>query len=373
MKQHILFIIDGLPGGGAERVVLRLSQGLVQAGYDVTLLALSAVRDYDIPDGVDYQVCEDTYRGLFRRQTEIKRRAAKMDTLLSSLFVRKGIPALVVSNLHKTDRIVVQSRVLTGLNVWFCLHGMYSASYLGNKTGLRRALKQAKIRKVYDGRNIIGVSDAVCRDVCDTVGVKPARCVTIYNPFDVTDIQRQASAENPYQGQDYMIHLGRFHEVKRQDRLLAAFALADLPCKLLLAGQGSPAATQALKMQATASGLENRVEFIGFQTNPMPLIRGAKAVLLSSDNEGLPTVLIESLMCDTPVVSTQCPGGVSEIMVGELENYLSALTPESLAEKIRLVYESPPVITPAMYQKFEQQTIIRQYCDLIQPVPGKNV
>ena len=44
-----------------------------------------------------------------------------------------------------------------------------------------------------------------------------------------------------------MVHLGRFHEVKRQDRLLTAFALANLPCKLLLAGQGSQSATQTLK------------------------------------------------------------------------------------------------------------------------------
>ena len=57
-------------------------------------------------------------------------------------------------------------------------------------------------------------------------------------------------------------------------------------------------------------------------------------------------------------------------MTGELAAYLSDMTPVSLAEKIRLVYEHPPVITPEMYQKFEQQTIVSQYCDLIQPVPS---
>ncbi|MEM8059592.1 glycosyltransferase [Morganella morganii] len=370
MKQHILFIIDGLPGGGAERVVLSLSHGLVLAGYDVTLLSLSNTRDYDIPEGVDYQVSADTYRGLFRRQTEIRRRAGKMDTFLSGLFARKGKPALVVSNLHKTDRIVAASQVLAGLNVWFCLHGMFSASYLGNKTGLRRRVKQAKIRSVYNGRNIIGVSGAVCRDLCENVGVTPQQCVTIYNPFDVADIQRQSLKDNPYQGQDYMVHLGRFHEVKRQDRLLTAFALANLPCKLLLAGQGSESFTQTLKSQVAELGLEDRVEFIGFQSKPMPIIRGAKAVVLSSDSEGLSSVLIESLICGTPVVSTRCPGGISEIMTGELTAYLSDLTPVSLAEKIRLVYEHPPEITPEMYHKFEQQTIVSQYCDLIQPVPS---
>lgn len=370
MKQHILFIIDGLPGGGAERVVLSLSHGLVLAGYDVTLLSLSNTRDYDIPEGVDYQVSADTYRGLFHRQTEIRRRAGKMDTFLSDLFTRKGKPVLVVSNLHKTDRIVAVSQALTGLNVWFCLHGMFSASYLGNKTGLRRRLKQEKIRRVYNGRNIIGVSGAVCRDLCENVGVTPQQCVTIYNPFDVADIQYQSQKDNPYQGQDYMVHLGRFHEVKRQDRLLTAFALANLPCKLLLAGQGSESATQTLKNQVAELGLEERVEFIGFQSKPMPIIRGAKAVVLSSDSEGLSSVLIESLICGTPVVSTHCPGGIGEIMTGELAAYLSDMTPVSLAEKIRLVYEHPPVITPEMYQKFEQQTIVSQYCDLIQPVPS---
>ncbi|MCU6406060.1 glycosyltransferase, partial [Enterobacter quasiroggenkampii] len=112
----------------------------------------------------------------------------------------------------------------------------------------------------------------------------------IYNPFDVADIQYQSQKDNPYQGQDYIIHLGRFHEVKRQDRLLAAFALAKLPCKLLLAGQGSEHATQTLKEQVTELGLEGRVEFIGFQSKPMPIIRGAKAVVLSSDSEGLSSV-----------------------------------------------------------------------------------
>ncbi|WP_345739622.1 glycosyltransferase [Morganella morganii] len=51
-------------------------------------------------------------------------------------------------------------------------------------------------------------------------------------------------------------------------------------------------------------GLVVRVEFIGFQSKTMPIIRGAKAVVLSSDSEGLSSVLIESMICSRPVVST---------------------------------------------------------------------
>ncbi len=49
----------------------------------------------------------------FIDKQELKRRANSMDkTLRIALFARKGIPALIVSNLHKTDRIVALSKQL---------------------------------------------------------------------------------------------------------------------------------------------------------------------------------------------------------------------------------------------------------------------
>ena len=57
--------------------------------------------------------------------------------------------------------------------------------------------------------------------------------------------------------------------------------------------------------------------------------------MLSSDYEGLPTVLIEALACGTPVVSTNCPHGPDEIMTGALSEYLvPKREPEQLANKI---------------------------------------
>ncbi|MGC6643382.1 glycosyltransferase, partial [Escherichia coli] len=80
----------------------------------------------------------DSYHGLFYRQTELKRRANSMDKTLQALFARKGIPALIVSNLHKTDRIVALSKQLADKNIWYCIHGIFSQSYLGNKKGFSR-------------------------------------------------------------------------------------------------------------------------------------------------------------------------------------------------------------------------------------------
>jgi hypothetical protein len=52
-------IIDGLPGGGAEKTVLTLSRGLIEMGHQVSL-SPRKVCDYAIPEGIDYQVVQDT-------------------------------------------------------------------------------------------------------------------------------------------------------------------------------------------------------------------------------------------------------------------------------------------------------------------------
>lgn len=364
MTGHILFIIDGLPGGGAEMVTLRLCEGLEKRGYDITLLSLNEQCDFAIPENIEYIVSTDNYRGPFYRQLELSRRAKQMDKVLAPLFARKGQPSLILSNLHKTDRIVIRSQELAGKNVWFCIHGMFSHSYLGNKSGYKRKLKYNKIRHVYNGRNIISVSNAVGEDLEQQLDIHPAKRITIYNPFNINQLRERSQQKNPYAEMDYFLHVGRFHEVKRQDRLLEAFALADLPCKLLIAGQGSSEQTEKLKLKISTLNLNDKVELIGFIANPLPIIRGAKAVAMSSDNEGLPTVLIEALICGTPIVSTACPGGVNEIMTGELVRYKSELTSESLAEKMKLVYNEPPQINDEMIRKFDLETILDQYLSL---------
>ncbi|MDC9596834.1 glycosyltransferase [Xenorhabdus anantnagensis] len=365
MKGHILFIIDGLSGGGAENVTIRLCSGLQQKGFDITLLSLSDKCEYPLPEHVELIIDADAYRGPFRRQTEIVRRSQSMDRVLAKVFLQKGTPVLVISNLHKTDRIVAKSKILADLNIWFCIHGVFSKSYLENKNGLSRWIKKWKIQRVYKNRNLICVSDAVGLDLKENLSLIPKKMVTIYNPFNLTEIKKRSLEISSYSNENYFLHLGRFHSVKRHDRLLDAFAKAELPCKLLIAGQGDDGMTKAIKKKIEELQLQSKVFLIGFLANPLPVIRGAKAVVLSSDSEGLGNVLIEALICHTPIISTNCPGGVSEIMVGELEQYKSELTSDSLAEKMRLVYQIPPVITEDMYKKFDLEVVLGKYLALI--------
>ncbi|SEK88970.1 Glycosyltransferase involved in cell wall bisynthesis [Kosakonia sacchari] len=334
---RILMIIDGLPGGGAEKTVLTLSSGLVEMGHQVSLFSLRKVCDYPIPEGVDFQVIQDKCKKPWRKLTEIPRRAKLLDDAITTA-ERSGKFDIIFSHLHKTDRIVAHSRALDRDKVWFCIHGMFSFSYLCHRRGFSRWFKHLKIRHTYENRNVVAVSSAVLHDLTDTLAIPLRRSEVIHNPFDIEAIQELAEQPFEMQGQDYLIHVGRFHEHKRHDRLLRAYALSKIEAPLVMMGNGSEAKIAQLKALAGSLGIADRVVFRSFVPNPYPWIKGARLLVLSSDCEGFGNVLVEAIICQTPPVSTNCPGGPAEILTGPLARGLSGLSDESLAKTLSDMY-----------------------------------
>lgn len=360
---RVLFIIDGLPGGGAEKVVLTLAENFLREGDSVSLFSLRDVCHYPLPEGLDYRVIKDPCHAPWRKLTELSRRAAQLDKAVNEAEVSAPF-GLVLSNLHKTDRIVAQSKALKHHNLWFCLHGVFSTSYLGHRKGFSRWLKQQKVKRVYQQRNIVCVSDAVGRDLIEEFAVQPNQLRTIYNPFDFSSIRHCADEPCEMAGQDYIIHVGRFHPGKRHDRLLKAYAESGILAPLLLLGQGKPDQESKLKSLAVELNIADRVIFKGFQANPWTWIKHARLLVVSSDSEGFGNVLVEALLLGTPVVSTRCPGGPIEIMTGSLVRGLSNLNSHALAQVMKEIYENPPAIKSNSLQRFSVQNICSLYRQL---------
>ncbi|UQY44022.1 glycosyltransferase [Erwinia sp. PK3-005] len=359
-------IIDGLPGGGAEKVVLTLAKGLLSLGHQVSLFSLRSVCDYPLPAGLDYQVIEDGCRKPWRKITELQRRARLLDRAIVKSEQQNGAFDLVISHLHKTDRIVSRCRHLDPAKTWYCLHGVFSASYLARRKGFSRWLKVHKTRRVYQNRNIIGVSQFVINDLKQHYGIKPAKEAVIYNPFDVDYILQQSQEACELAGQDYLLHVGRFHATKRHDRLLQAYAHSGVQAPLVLIGQGNDARIAELKQLAEQLGIADRVIFKGFTHNPYAWINHARMLIVSSDSEGFGNVLVEALLCQTSVVSTRCPGGPESILQGELARGLAEMTSESLAERIRDIYYQPLKLQQLDLSVYHVETICQRYLALIE-------
>jgi glycosyltransferase involved in cell wall biosynthesis len=356
-------IIDGLPGGGAEKTVLTLSKGLVGMGHQVSVFSLRRVCDYEIPEGVDYQVILDTCKKPWRKLTELTRRAALLDSAVQEA-QKKGNFDLIFSHLHKTDRIVAHTKYIPREKLWYCVHGMFSFSYLQHRHGFSRWLKRKKIQSVYQNSNVVAVSQAVLNDIRSGFGITLSKGTVIHNPFDIDGIHLRAKEPCEMAGQDYLIHVGRFHEHKRHDRLISAYALSGIQAPLVLMGNGSSARIAELKSIASAEGVTDRVIVKAFAPNPYPWIANARMLVLSSDCEGFGNVLVEALICQTPVVSTNCPGGPTEILTGELARGLSGMSAQELADTMLDIYNNPPNIDTTTIESYSIGAICQQYLSL---------
>ncbi|MGL5988374.1 glycosyltransferase [Cetobacterium sp.] len=60
--------------------------------------------------------------------------------------------------------------------------------------------------------------------------------------------------------------------------------------------------------------LKKEVLLLGERKNPFPFLKNAELFLHTSGGEGLPTVFVESMLCNTPVIAYDCPTGPREIL-----------------------------------------------------------
>ncbi len=118
------------------------------------------------------------------------------------------------------------------------------------------------------------------------------------------------------EGEHLVLVSGRLEEVKRIDRAIRAVSLlasAGCTCKLMIVGEGTERG--ALEELAKQVGLSDRVLFLGRRLHrEMPdLYNAADALLLTSEREGTPMVILEALASGTPVVATPV-GGVPDLI-----------------------------------------------------------
>ncbi len=355
---RVLFVVDGLAGGGAERSVLRLSAEMAERGHDVTIATLRDEKAYALPEAVTLVPCYDTSPRRLRKIGEVRRRARILDGALRD----RGPWDLVVSTLFTTDRIVRASD-LAG-QAWYRVPNPLSVEQLRPVSGFKKWRRQARLRRIYDGRKVIAISAGVGRDLVDGLGVRPSRLEVIHNPFDVETVRRLSEDPCPLAGRDYVVCVGRFSRQKCHDRLFGAFARARYDGRLVVIGTGTGEQIISVAEAARARGVFDRCDFVGFKQNPYPYIKHARALVLSSDFEGFGNVIVESLICGTPVAATRCPHGPEEILTGDLAAGLSDLTEESLAEAIDRVVSSPPAIVDEHLEPFRVQTIANRYLAL---------
>lgn len=172
---------------------------------------------------------------------------------------------------------------------------------------------------------LVAVSDALRSSISSKLLLNSSKVHCIANAVVSDELYKSSIQEiSTTLPKNYFVAVGRLVHEKGFDLLLSAYKKAleiepELP-PLFIVGEGIE--RQNLKAQATRDGIASNVTFLGFQQNPYPLIKNASAFLLSSRHEGMPTVIVEALALDTPVIAFNCPTGPSELIIDGLNGRL---------------------------------------------------
>ena len=359
--KNILFIIDSLGAGGAEKAVLTLARKMAYLGHKVSVITADNIVEYDIDFDVSIYTLD--FKKLKWKATYNKY-GKRLKSLVNKLESKHGRFNLITSHLQKAHRLTAIAKIP---NVYYCIHSTISQASLSGRTGVRLFLKRHKLKSLLDKKDIITVSTGIQHDLIHNVRIKPKSIITIYNPLDFDSIRKLAQEPNPFENENYIIHVGRLTESKRHDILLKAYAKSNIKYKLLLLGDGP--LKENIRKQASDLGIDDKVIFAGFHQNPYPIIKNAKLYIASSDYEGFLIALVEALVLSVPAISTNCPHGPGEILVNPLsKNLVPVGNYEAIAEKIEEILgnreKAVNAISKASLERFDVKNIADKYINL---------
>lgn len=346
------FVITNLAGGGAERAVLTIAERLSRRGHQVCLVLLEEREDYSIPPDISLHVVGHLSKG-----TLGKRFAARRLRLLMQQLAKSAPFDLIVSALPFANEVSILANLP---HLWCRVDNTLSIEIERlAATRPRKAERRSKrYCRLYRERSMIAVSQGVADDLQTSFGLDKSRIRCIYNPFDLSTIRKQAREPASMPTPRYVVHAGRFVPQKRHDVLLDAWAQIETSHHLVLLTHPDP----RLDEMIGSRNLVERVIVAGFQKNPYALISGADLLILSSDHEGLPSVIIEALTLDVPVVSTDCPSGPREILGDALPECLVPVNnATALANAIRQALLTPPDISRIDLTRFDIDSIAASY------------
>lgn len=308
MKKTISILMPDLRGGGAERVAVNLANGFLLRGYSVEMVLLRVTGEFLRELHPQIRVVNLHANRLRSSIFPLIRylRKARPDALLASMWPLSVIAPFALIAARVSTRVVVAE------------HTTWSRSELLHRFTLGRRMRISMNLFLPRTDGVVAVSHGAADDLAQFANIDRKLITVIYNPVVGKEKPSLSGPQSPagwWSGPHRrVLAVGTLKPIKDYANLLNAFAILrqQINARLLILGEGM--CRNALEIQAQELGIADSVFMPGFVTDASPYYRHADLHVLSSEGEGLPTVIIEALASGTPVVSTNCRSGPSEIL-----------------------------------------------------------
>lgn len=337
----VLFFIDSLGGGGAERVVSVLSARLAKKGYDMDVVMLyNRPVMYHIPDGINLIYAEDmpvttTYGRVVRRAFECWNffRGRLYIPALRRLGC-KNYPKWNETAFYFYARYAMPYREFLKKNpgstaFGFLIRSNISLLMAARGTGVRTVFCERNNPVRPDmPRNILSLRDRLCRR-CDGAVFQTEEERAYYKrlsgPAAVIPNPLKEGLPAPYEGERRreIVNFCRLNKQKNIPLLIEAFTMLrrDHPeYTVRIYGRGEEKENLIALVQA--KHLEQCVFFEDFAPDVHERIKDSAMYVCTSDFEGLSNSMLEAMAIGLPCVCTDCAGGGAGMMIRDHENGL---------------------------------------------------
>jgi glycosyltransferase involved in cell wall biosynthesis len=365
--KHIAVFAPDMAGGGAERAALQLAAGLADRANNVDLVLAKAKGPLlgDIPATV--------------RLVDLGARRVLTSVPHLARYLRQERPDAIASVLdHANIAALLARRLARSPAKTVVIEQNQLSENASNGSTLIDRLMPRLANRFYPWSDAVVAVSAGVRD--DLVGLLPNvprdRFRVIYNPIVTDELLAKAEApvDHPFftTGEPVFVAVGRFREQKDFPTLIKAFGAvraAGRQAKLLILGEGTERGR--LERLVTEMELSEDVSMPGFLDNPYAYLARARAFVLSSRWEGLPTVVVEALCCGAPVVATDCPSGPREILAnGDYGTLVPVGNPAALSAAMIGVLDALPSRPPeASWHPYRLDAVIDEYLRLLTGAP----
>jgi glycosyltransferase involved in cell wall biosynthesis len=337
LRVMVLRGVDGV-GGGADKIVLRNAAQVDSHRVQMTLCFLRHRNDAEFD--LDRRCAE-----LDLDYREVLHRGATDRGVMPQLMelARQIQPHIVHSHDYKANFYATRLAHRTGVLRLATSHGWTGSGwrerrvyYPGDKLLLSR----------FPG--VIAVSEPI-RQTLVRWGARPGRVRVLLNGIDPHAYRRDELVRCQIRGQlgfgpddRILAAVGRVEQQKRFDVLVDALRLLrgdTSTVKLVIAGDGS--LLPNLRRRIEQYDLSDCVTLLGHCSNMRQLYSAFDMLVQSSDYEGTPTVVVEAMAMQIPIVATDV-GGTGQLVTHEEHALLiPPRRPDLLADAIRRTWNDP--------------------------------
>lgn len=302
-KRHIAIFVSSFNLGGVERALVTLANSFVEDGHKVDFIV-------SVNEGVLKSELNIKVNVISFEETRLRKSFAKLYSYIKSTSADLLITGPTYPNIIA---IICNLFVFNKTKVIVTQHSYHDVEM--KNLGIVGKIAPYLIKLTYNfAHKVVAVSEGVRVDLITNYNINPEKVLVIYNAVLSDSFFEKSNELVEFNfSNNYLVAVGRLEIVKNYPFLLNVYSkmkseIKDFNFDLVILGDGTE--RENLEKQILELKIQDNVHLLGAVSNPLPFIKGARALIHASFSEAMPLVYVEALALNVPVVTTTNKGAV---------------------------------------------------------------